>query len=71
MLQSSILGEERSQEAPFPLSSAAGHTTLPALHRQVLMWLLEDLVLLFIETDQIKAFRPRRNQRSSTRKLLI
>jgi len=56
---------------PFPLSSAAGHTTLPAIHRHVLMWWLEDLVLLFIETDLIKAFRPRSNQRSSTRKLLI
>jgi hypothetical protein len=31
------------------------------------MWLLEDLVLWFIETDRIKTFRPRRNQRSSTR----
>lgn len=38
------------------------HTTLPAtIHRQVLMWLLEDLVLWFIETDRIKTFRPRRN----------
>ena len=25
------------------------------------LWLLEDLVLWFIETERIKAFRPRRN----------
>jgi hypothetical protein len=25
------------------------------------MWLLEDLVLWFIETERIKTFRPRRN----------
>jgi hypothetical protein len=25
------------------------------------MWLLEDLVVWFIETDRIKTFRPRRN----------
>ncbi len=40
---------------------AERHTTLPAIHRQVLMWLLEDLVLWFIETDRIKTFRPCRN----------
>ena len=43
----------------FPLSLR--HTTLPAIHRQVLVWQLEDLVLWFVETERIKTFRPRRN----------
>jgi hypothetical protein len=42
-------------------SPSVRHTTLPAIHRQVLVWLLEDLVLWFVETDRIKTFRPRRN----------
>ena len=37
------------------------HTTLPAIYRQVLVWLLQDLVLWFIDYDRIKTFRPRRN----------
>lgn len=48
-----------------PTSSAfppsVRHTMLPAIHRQVLVWLLEDLVQWFIETERIKIFRPRRN----------
>jgi hypothetical protein len=40
---------------------AERRTTLPAIHRQELEWLLEDLVVWFIETDRIKTFRPRRN----------
>ena len=44
-----------------PFSPSVRHTTLPAIHRQVLMWLLEDLVLWFVETERIKTFRPRRN----------
>jgi len=31
------------------------------VHRQVLLWLFQDLVLWLIQTDQIKTFRPRRN----------
>ncbi len=31
------------------------------MHRQVLVWLLQDLVLWFIATNQIKFFRQRRN----------
>ncbi len=35
--------------------------TLPEIHRQVvLMWLLEDLVLWFVETDRIETFCRRR-----------
>ena len=34
------------------------------------MWLLEDLVLWFIETERIKTYRPRRNQQSSARQLV-
>jgi hypothetical protein len=64
MLHSSILvlGEDPShREEVFPPSKAVRHTTLPAIHRQVLMWLLEDLVVWFVETERIKTFRPRRN----------
>jgi len=36
-------------------------SSLPHVHRQVLLWLFQDLVLWLIQTNQIKAFRPRRN----------
>jgi len=36
-------------------------SSLPHVHRQVLLWLFQDLVLWLIQTDQIKTFRPRRN----------
>ena len=65
MVHSSVLllGEDRSheEEEAFSPSQAVRHTTLPAIHRQVLVWLLEDLVLWFVETERIKTFRPRRN----------
>jgi hypothetical protein len=32
-----------------------------ACHRQVLVLLFQDVVLWLVETEQIKAFRPRRN----------
>ena len=35
--------------------------SLPAVHRQVLVWLLHDLVRWVIATDQLDAFRHRRN----------
>jgi hypothetical protein len=63
MVHSSVLlGEERSHEEQetFSPSKAVRHTTLPAIHRQVLVWLLEDLVVWFVETERIKTFRPRR-----------
>jgi hypothetical protein len=31
------------------------------VHRQVLLWLFQDLVLWLLQTDQILTFRPRRN----------
>jgi SRSO17 transposase len=58
MLHSSVNGADTSAEPFFPMER---HTTLPAIHRQVMLWLLEDLVVWFIETDRIKTFRPRRN----------
>jgi len=36
-----------------------------AVHRQVLVWLCQELVLWRIATDHSTAFRPRRNYRSS------
>jgi hypothetical protein len=35
--------------------------SLPAVHRQVLVWLLQDLVRWYLVTDQLQAFRPLRN----------
>ncbi len=35
--------------------------SLPEAHRHVLVWLLQDLVLWFIATDQIKRFHTRRS----------
>jgi hypothetical protein len=31
------------------------------VHRQVLLWLFQDLVLWLFHTQQVEAFRPRRN----------
>ena len=59
MLHSSVRTSTDSSSEVF--SPPVRHTTLPAIHRQVMVWLLEDLVLWFIETDRIKTFRPRRN----------
>jgi len=36
-------------------------SSLPFVHRQVLLWLFQDLVLWLFHTQQIEAFRPRRN----------
>jgi hypothetical protein len=62
MLQSSsrVAEEAPSLEEGFSPSTVR-HTTLAAIHRQVLMWLLEDVVVWLVETDRIKSFRPRRN----------
>jgi SRSO17 transposase len=46
-------------ERPFPPSVT--RSSLPHVHRQVLLWLFQDLVLWLIQSDQIKTFRPRRN----------
>jgi SRSO17 transposase len=53
--------EEDPSRGSFSPSALVRHTTLPAIHRQVLMWLLEDLLMWLIETNRIKTFRPRRN----------
>jgi SRSO17 transposase len=36
-------------------------SSLPGVHRQVLLWLFQDLVLWLLHTQQTEAFRPRRN----------
>jgi len=36
-------------------------SSLPFVHRQILLWLFQDLVLWLLQTDQIQTFRPRRN----------
>jgi SRSO17 transposase len=36
-------------------------SSLPHVHRQVLLWLFQDLVLWLLQTQQIPTFRPRRN----------
>ena len=66
MLHSSITTSVGGCCSSEGLSPSVRHTTLSAIHRQVLVWLLEDLVPWFIETERIKTFRPRRNYRSST-----
>jgi hypothetical protein len=34
-------------------------SSLPDVHRQVLVWLFQEVVLWLVQTDQIKTFRPR------------
>ena len=61
MLHSSVTTGAGSSSSGEGFSPSVRHTTLPAIHRQVLVWLLEDLVLWFVQTERIKTFRPRRN----------
>lgn len=60
MLQS--LGQQHQSdsatEAAFP---PARQLSLPACQRQLLVLLFQDVVPWLVETEQIKAFRPRRN----------
>jgi hypothetical protein len=42
-------------------SPSVTRSSLPHVHRQVLLCLFQDLVLWLIESDQLKPFRPRRN----------
>lgn len=66
VLSSTVVAvEATSSRGPFSPSTSRRTTTLPAVHRRILMWLLEDLVMWFVETDRIKDFRPRRNEQSS------
>lgn len=41
--------------------------SLPGVHRQVLLWLFQDLIRCLLHTRQIESFLPRRNEPSSTR----
>ncbi len=64
MLAYSFLAMQRLQ-LPLPAGEAfppsVTRSSLPHVHRQVLLWLFQDLVLWLIQSDQIKTFRPRRN----------
>ncbi len=42
-------------------SPCVTRSSLPGVHRQVLLWLFQDLVLWLLRTRQIETFRPRRN----------
>ena len=61
MLAYSFLALQRLQ-LPLPAGKdfppSVMRSSLPHVHRQVLLWLFQDLVLWFIQTDQIKSFRP-------------
>jgi hypothetical protein len=46
---------------PVVFPPCAPQPSLPAVHRSILVWLFQDVVLWLIESDQIKTFRPRRN----------
>jgi hypothetical protein len=62
MLHSSVTTGAGTSSCGEVFSPSVGRTTLPAIHRQVLLvWLLEDLVLWLIETERIKTFPPCRN----------
>jgi SRSO17 transposase len=60
MLQS--LGPEaQADRAASEVFPPVRQISLPTCHRQVLILLFQDVVLWLIETEQVKAFRPRRN----------
>ena len=61
VLHSSVTTGAGSSSFGEGYSPSVRHTTLPAIHRQVMVWVLEVLVLWFVETDRAKTFRPRRN----------
>ena len=42
-------------------SPCVTRSSLPSVHRQMLLWLFQDLVLWLLQTEQIQTFRPRRN----------
>jgi hypothetical protein len=45
---------------PVGFSPSRERPSFPAVHRQVLLWLFQDVVLWLIATNQIAHFRPRR-----------
>jgi hypothetical protein len=60
MLAYSFLVSERMQDeqalAGSPVSCLPKRS-LPTVHRSILLWLLQDLVLWWIATDHVKTFR--------------
>src|SRR5262249_40270040 len=56
---------------PAGFSPSGERLSFPAVHRQVLVWLFQEVVLWLIATNQITHFRPRRIQRSSTKHLFV
>jgi len=61
MLAYSFLARQRWTPAnPAGFSPSAERPSFPAVHRQVLLWLFQDVVLWLIATNQIAHFRPRR-----------
>jgi hypothetical protein len=62
MLAYSFLACQRwmpADPAGFPPPSG-DRPSFPAVHRQVLVWLFQDVVLWLMATNQITQFRPRR-----------
>ena len=64
LLAYSFLALQRLQ-LPLPAGEvfppSVTRSSLPHVHRQVLLWLFQDLLLWLLQTDQIQTFRPRRN----------
>src|SRR5262249_42029965 len=61
MLAYSFLARQRWTPADLAGFSPSGERpSFPAIHRQVLLWLFQDVVLWLIATNQIAQFRPRR-----------
>jgi hypothetical protein len=61
MLAYSFLARQRWIPAnPADFSPSAERPSFPAVHRQVLLWLFQDVVLWLIATNQIAHFRPMR-----------
>jgi SRSO17 transposase len=50
-------------------SPSGTRSSLPSVHRQVLLWLFQDLIRWLLSTQQFDSFCPRRNEQSSTRTL--
>lgn len=65
MLAYSFLMVQRLTQ-PLPsgeaFSPCVTRRSLPGVHRQVLLWLFQDLVLWLLQTNQIQTFRHRRNE---------
>jgi hypothetical protein len=61
MLAYSFLACQRWTPAdPAGFSPSGERPSFPAVHRQVLLWLFQDVVLWLIATNQIAHFRPMR-----------